>query len=407
MKILFILEEFPALSETFILNQITGLIDRGHELDIFAGHRGSCSVLHPDVERYGLLGATTYPVESLGPRQFLASLRAPSHSGGDSSTGVGLALGLIGQGVAERSVKLIRNGAALAPLGIHDIVHCHFGPSGVVGARLQAAHVLGGKLVTTFYGYDVTSFVRKKGVGVYRRLFSRGDLFLALSEVMKERLHELGCLRDRIVIHHLGVQLDRFPHTTHQSDEAEPLRLISVARLAEKKGLEYAIRAVARLEAAGKKVRLDIVGNGPRRESLNRLIRDLSIEESVHLLGWRSQPEVQVLLRQADILLAPSVTAVNGDQEGTPTVLLEAMATGLPIVATRHGGIPEQVIDGEQGYLVPERDVEALVERLSHLADHPSLRREMGDRGRRRVQEAFDMETLNDRLVQLYSKLLA
>lgn len=406
MRVLFFLEEFPSLSETFILAQITGVLDRGQDVQIFAGSRGDEALVHPDVERYGLLGRTSYPIR-LGGRGAIGRL-----------SGVSEAWRRLGPAATARTLDVLRFGRdaaslrlAAAAAGIpspdgYDVVHCHFGPSGILGEKLRSAGVLRGRLVTTFYGYDVSGFVRRRGARCYRRLFARGDLFLALSETMRTRLIELGCPRQRTRVHHLGVRCREFPFRPRQRDEGQPLRLISVARLAEKKGLEYAIRAVARLTALGLDVQLEIIGDGPLRHSLEDLVKDLDLEPQVSLLGWKAQPEVRRHLLEAHILLAPSVTAASGDQEGTPTVLLEAMATGLPIVATRHGGISEQVTDGVHGYLVAERDVDALTASLERLASRPQLCAEMGRHGRQRVEEAFDSDTLNERLVALYRELL-
>jgi colanic acid/amylovoran biosynthesis glycosyltransferase len=125
----------------------------------------------------------------------------------------------------------------------------------------------------------------------------------------------------------------------------------------------------------------------------------------VKLLGWKNQTEVVQLLRDTHIFMAPSVTAEDGDQEGTPTVLMEALAQGLPVLSTRHSGIPEVVVEGESGYLVPERDVDALAERLENLLEHPEQWPAMGTAGRRHVEEHYDIDRLNDQLLSLYGKL--
>jgi colanic acid/amylovoran biosynthesis glycosyltransferase len=123
------------------------------------------------------------------------------------------------------------------------------------------------------------------------------------------------------------------------------------------------------------------------------------------LLGWKTQQEVAEILGQAHVLLAPSVTAPSGDQEGTPVALMEAMAMGMPVIATRHSGIPEMVRDGENGFLVPERDPEALAERIAHLARHPEQWEALGRAGRAVVEREFDVNPLNDRLVEIYQRV--
>jgi colanic acid/amylovoran biosynthesis glycosyltransferase len=131
----------------------------------------------------------------------------------------------------------------------------------------------------------------------------------------------------------------------------------------------------------------------------------LGIGERVRFLGWQSQEQVREALERADLLIAASVTAENADEEGIPNVLKEAMAVGVPVVSTRHGGIPELVEDGVSGVLVPERDPEALAAQLAELAAHPERRAELAAAGRVRVERDYDIERLNDRLVTLFAGL--
>ena len=134
-------------------------------------------------------------------------------------------------------------------------------------------------------------------------------------------------------------------------------------------------------------------------------LNQLGIESHVTLHGWKDQESVSSYLDQAHILLAPSVTAKNGEAEGIPNVVKEAMAVGLPVVSTLHSGIPELVEDGVSGYLVPERDVRAMSERLSDLIEHPERWESMGRAGRKKIEKDFDSEKLTDRLITLYQEI--
>ena len=145
-----------------------------------------------------------------------------------------------------------------------------------------------------------------------------------------------------------------------------------------------------------------VIGDGPLHDELRGLIERLGITAHVQLHGAKSNDDVLLLLDSADVLLAPSVTATNGEAEGIPNAVKEAMATGLPVIATRHSGIPELVEDGVSGYLVPERDAAALAERLTYLNEHSELWRDMGRRGREKIEREFDTRSLNDTLVKLY-----
>ena len=168
----------------------------------------------------------------------------------------------------------------------------------------------------------------------------------------------------------------------------------------------YGIEAVERVIGKYPDIEYRIIGDGPMRRELESLIAALNLGERVKMLGWRDQDEVLECMKDSDILLAPSVTGKNGDQEGIPVVLMEAMAMGLPVLSTFHSGIPELVQDGVTGFLVPERDVDALVERLANLLENPEQQLEMGIAGRRRVEEHYNICRLNERLISLYEQLL-
>jgi colanic acid/amylovoran biosynthesis glycosyltransferase len=183
------------------------------------------------------------------------------------------------------------------------------------------------------------------------------------------------------------------------------VRILTVARLTEKKGVEYGIRAVANALGKGQPIEYTIAGDGALKNKLQALIGELEVGDSVRLVGWKSQDKVAALLENSHILLAPSVTTDGGDEEGIPGVIMEAFAHGLPVVSTVHAGIPEIVKDGESGFLVPERDIDTLTEKLLALTEEPSLRSRMGRQGREFVGGHCNIERLNDRLVETYQKL--
>lgn len=414
MKIAFIVDTFPSLSQTFILNQITGLLDRGHKVDIYARHSDDHAVIHADVERYNLQEHTFYyrPVKQVIPANvFLRFFKA-----------IGLiianlhkkplplfkSLNVLKFGKKAASLRVFYRTVTFLDMGIaeYDVVHCHFGPNGNLGALLKEVGAIEGKVLTTFYGYDISRYTRKRGEGVYTPLFEQGDMILSLSERMKSQLIQLGCCKQKVYVHGLGVDTGRFIFLPRQLRDDDKVHLLTIARLVEKKGVECGIRAVAKVLQKYPQIEYKIAGDGPLKSDLETLINMLGISGRVKLLGWKRQAEIIELLRQADILLAPSVTAEDGDQEGTPTVLMEALAQGLPVLSTQHSGIPELVQDGESGFLVPERDVDALAERLEYLITHPEIWPEMGRAGRDYVERYHDINKLNDQLVTLYQRLL-
>jgi colanic acid/amylovoran biosynthesis glycosyltransferase len=289
-----------------------------------------------------------------------------------------------------------------------DVIYCHFGPSGLAGLSAKQWGVRG-KLVTVFHGYDMTVFLKTKGEDVYDDLFARGDLSLPVSRHWRNRLLELGCPQEKVLVHHMGIDLERFGLRERRAHRGGRVKLVTVGRLVEKKGVEYAIRAVASL--LSQRPELDISytigGDGPLAPHLKALVSELGVGEQVRFLGSLEADEVAELLAPSDLFLLPSVTDRLGDQEGIPVVLIEALAVGMPVVSTHHSGIPELVVDGESGFLVPERDIEALVEKLHYLIQHPEQWPEMGRLGRKLVEESYDIRRLNQRLVEIYTECLA
>jgi colanic acid/amylovoran biosynthesis glycosyltransferase len=178
------------------------------------------------------------------------------------------------------------------------------------------------------------------------------------------------------------------------------VRLLTVARLVEIKGHEFALRAVARVHAT-QNIRYDIVGDGPLRSRLEGLVAELGLQDAVILHGARDGAFIEDLLAAAHIGILASVN-IEGDAEGQGLFLQEAQACGLPVLATRHGALPEGLVPDKSGYLVPERDVESLAAQLTQLIEHSERWPEFGRAGRAFVEKHFEIHALTHRLVELY-----
>ncbi|MFQ5642236.1 MAG: glycosyltransferase [Thiogranum sp.] len=409
MRIAFLLNEFPALSQPFILNQITGMIDRGHDVDIYAIGRYQVEKSHPQIRKYGLLDKARFSFDMPGGylRRFITVLALILKRGLWYRPGIILRTLLAAENVREAlNLSLLYQVLAFADRDRYDIIHCQFGTRGPLALQLKKTGVTDGKIVTSFRGFDITRAIVGKP-GYYRELFQRGALFLPVSESLRGKLLAAGCPPDRIRVLHSGIDCGRFRFSERVKDSAGPVRVLGIGRFVEKKGWGYAIDAVANAVTAGYNIRYTIVGDGELRDMIERKIAERRIGGSVILSGWREQDEITRLLNESHILLAPSVTADDGDQEGIPNVLKEAMAMGLPVLGTFHSGIPELVEDGVSGYLVPERDVEALTQRLINLCDHPEQWAAMGRQARKKIDAEFDAEKINNELDALYAKVLA
>lgn len=403
MKIAFIVNKFPALSETFILNQITGLIDKGHDVDIFANFVSDDSKIHADVKKYHLIDKTHYfhiPNTRIDRVEYTIKICLEnlfSHP---------LSLLKFAKLFQTKNVyQSLNNLFLLKPFlnKQYDIIHCHFGTIGKDYLFLK--ELLNVKYVTTFHGYDITMVLQKNGINYYNDLMENGDLFLPISDNWKRKLIEMRCREEKIIVHRMGINTDYFKFKPRRIKHNEKIKLLTIARLAEKKGIKFAIKAVAKVLQKYPNLEYRIAGDGPLMNDLHKLIMNLGVQNKISLLGWMTHSEVQNLMEQAHIFVLPSVTSHSGDQEGIPVVLMEAQAIGLPVISTQHSGIPELVVDGKSGFLMPERDVEALAEKLQYLIEHLEVWPEMGRYGRDFVEKHYDINKLNKRLVKIYQDL--
>ena len=413
MKIAFIVTLFPSLSETFILNQITGLIDRGYEVDIYAYGPGKDPKMHEDVEKYNLLGRTFYFgafYPQIPENRLLRLLKAMTliiKNCYKNPMALLRSLNVFSFGKEAASLRILYKIIPFLDKGQYDIVHCHYGPNGSLAALLKDTGALRGKVITVFHGFDMTRFIKKNGKKVYDYLFKKGDLFLPISKRWKDELITLGCSEDKIHVHRMGIDTQRYQFSIRRPKDNGKVTILTIARLVEKKGVRYGIQATAKVLEEYPDVEYTIIGDGPLRDEIETLVDTLNLRNKVTLLGWKKQEEITELMHDFDILLAPSVTSEDGDQEGIPVVLMEAMAQGLPVVSTYHSGIPELVQDGESGFLVPERDIDALAEKLKYLIKHQELWPAMGQAGRKYVEDNYDIHKLNDRLIEIYRRLLS
>jgi len=279
------------------------------------------------------------------------------------------------------------------------LIHAHFGRGGALA--LPLAQATGLPLVVTFHGGDATKdkHYRERPLipTIYQRrrraLAERADLVLCVSEFIRRKLIERGFAAEKLRTHHLGIEV---PERLERLPAPSSRRLLFVGRFVAKKGVEDLLAAAATLGAAGEAVEVVVVGDGPLRPALEARARALGIRH--RFTGWLEPALVAREMAAAHALVVPSRTADGGDAEGIPTVIYEAQARGLPVVATRHAGIPEVVSDGETGFLVDEGSPDALAAALGRSFRDPELYRGVQRRARRSVGENFDADRQSARL---------
>ncbi len=228
---------------------------------------------------------------------------------------------------------------------------------------------------------------------------------LPISNLWKNKLIEMGCPPEKIHVTRMGIEPEKFNFQPRQAFQT-PLRIVSVARLTEKKGLDVAVKASAILKQRGGQFQYTIIGNGDQDEMMRDFIAREGMEDCVSMPGFKPQEEIRRALSEADIFLLPSKTAADGDMEGIPVALMEAMAVGLPVVSTFHSGIPELIENNVSGWLVEEDDPEALAETLLKLSQGEVDVAPVVAAARHKVETEFNQHIAYGELAQILERLV-
>lgn len=392
MKVAFIVGGFPRISETWILAQVTALLDRGHEVDIYARRASGQSVVHADVTTYGLMRRSH-------------CFNVPTSRAGR----VARAAGVLTRNLPRhprlmlRCLNLPRYGSSYAALNNvifvepfldrqYDAILCHFGGNGMDFVALKDAFP-DTRFVTMFHGDDY--FIGdEKGPEAFALLKRLGDAFLVTTDCYgRATLRRYGFDDRRIVTLRLSIAAKKIPFRERRR-AGDTIRLLSVGRLVEKKGLEFGVRAAAAFQAAHPELRVEyrIIGDGPLRDDLEKLASELGQATPAQFLGALPGADVMRWMHDSDIYLLPSLMEQAG------YVLLEAQASGLPVVATRVGGVPEMIREGHSALLVEAGSATSIVAALENLLSRPAAWPTMGQEGRRHVEENFDVDRLTSQL---------
>jgi colanic acid/amylovoran biosynthesis glycosyltransferase len=367
MRIAVFTSSFPVLSETFIINQIVGLIKLGVEVDIITNEISKSDVMHSSVKEFALMDRVKCVGLDSNKSRFFRLILTVFNS---------LALVLKGRGANLLDVLFDKSLTRSEKLNLisalkkkkkknkatqYDNVICHFGDNGYYVCKMRDLGLIAGPISTVFHGYEMSKYnVVSRCLPKYRELFSKGDLMLPISELWKEQLIKWGCVASKVKVHRMGIDVNDFELKSLSSPLSLPLKVIQVGRLTGKKAILDSINAVA-LASKEFPIEFTIVGDGELYTSAKELIASLNVSEYIHLLGRQPQDVVKQYLDKADVFLLPSVRSEDGDMEGIPVALMEAMAKGLLAISTYHSGIPELIENEVSGFLVEEHDIDELV----------------------------------------------
>ena len=391
MKIAFFTSTFPILSEGFVINQIAGLMTNLHDVRIYARKRPPNIPEPPAVNQWKM-------------RTYARMIKVrPTHAK--------IMKKYIGSTFAQRlimaHVKWITHSAyptsnmSLVESWRYHILYGQFGDTGSYALALRDTGILQGAVVTAFRGIDVTQRPLEHGPDVYTDLFARSQLCMPCCQYFAQRLRELGCPPEKIRVHYSGIVPEKF-HMAERNYHQRPFHFLSLCRLTPKKGLAHSLQSFARLIGKGyQDVIYTVAGDGPEREALEQLTAELGIKRHVTFTGRLAHEEIQNTLAQAHVFVAASVTPPSGDQDGDANSVKEASASGLPVIVSRHGGLPELVEPDSTGLIVQENDMEELASAMECLYRNSDMCRNMGKRGPIWISKRFNSDELNRELIAI------
>ncbi len=395
----YLTKRFPRLSETFILDEILGLEEAGVPLRLFAIRDPHESLVQPDVAR--VRASVAYLRSEPGLRAKFAWLgaTAAAHARLAAAHPVRYARTLLAAMTrSHRRAALghfVDAGRLAGLLDAAGVGHLHAAFAHGPAAIAHQVHLLTGR------PFSFAAHAKDLYVSDPRQLARRAadaEFVLVCSRSARDALSAVagsGAARVRLAYHGVDTRRFRPAAGTVPTDEAgqaaaRPLRILAAGRLVEKKGFPVLLDAIGLLAARGRVVACRVVGDGPLHDALEARAAELGIAGLVTFDGERSHQAIADAYRESDVFVQCSVVVAGGDRDGVPNVVLEAMASGLPVVASAVAGIPEAVVDGTTGFLVPASDPVAVADRLAALADDPALALRLGEAGRARVLAGFD-----------------
>ncbi|MDZ7360046.1 MAG: glycosyltransferase [candidate division KSB1 bacterium] len=401
MKLAYIMSRFPKISETFILYEILEQERLGHPVEVYPLLREHQPVTHPEAERL-VERAHFHPFISLPIiwanayymlRQPFAYLKTLF----EVLSGTFGSLNFFA-GALAYFPKSVRFAYEMHKQGIEHI-HAHFCNHPAVAA-LIIHRLTGIPYSFTAHGSDLHKDKRmldKKvaacAFAVTVSNFNKGEMLKACGERQRDKIHVIRC----------GIDPEVFLPAEEQKNGKTLFRIICVGSFEEVKGHKYLVEACRRLREAGIDFVCDLIGDGPVRGQVAKQIAELDLKDKVIIHGSLKRQSVAEMMRAADVKVLASVPTAEGKREGVPVVIMEAMATGLPVISTQLSGIPELVDDGRTGILVPPGDTQALFVALQKLYENPGLRQSLGRAGREKVLREFNLRLNVIKLANLFA----
>ncbi|MGH1351820.1 MAG: glycosyltransferase [Methyloligellaceae bacterium] len=375
MNIHYVYQRFPELSQTFVHDQMRYLKNNGHHISL------SCKKIQD--KDHKLISPDFYDELLLLSSSNL--LQMPSK--------------LLSMSKSKRKLSDYAEQLTLNFSGqkVPDILVAHFGPNVLLGSHvkkeIQEKLNLNIPLVGVFHGYDLSKYLQKHGKQVYHQYEACIDLFITISDYWKKLLLNIGIEEKRIKTIRLGVK--EIDNEIPQPKNKRLTRILSIGRMVEKKGFDDLITAFSLIKQKDDNAILEIVGDGPELSRHIALAMSLKLKDSIVFSGALSHSEVMNKMCRTDLFVLASKTADNGDMEGIPVVLMEAMACGIPVISTSHSGIPELIENEVTGLLVTENSPTELAQAISKLVNNQNFAYNLACNAKVTIRKRYNQSTQN------------
>ncbi len=403
-----IVNYFPTVSETFIVNQINSLMDSGYEVSLYAYHQVEAKVLHTSFKTYNLLDSVRYfvkPPKSKVKRFAVFLQWTFKHFKQIDWSLYFNTLNVFAYGKDAYTLKLFFEAQWFLVPYQADVIHAHFGMVGNRLAYLKAKGILPETLplLTTFHGYDLEPNQLENYKGLYKHLFAQANAFTVNTPYLEGLLNQVNTNKLPVYILPVGLDTDFFKRTKQKTDLSY-FDLVFCGKLIALKGPDIAIDVVKELHQRGfTQVRLHIIGSGDLHAQLGQQVQMINLQEAVIFYNNLAQEAVKSRFEQADVFILPGrKDPINGRADTQGLVIQEAQAMELPVVVSDVGGMKYGLIDEETGFVVNEEDVDGFVKVIERLIKHPELKNTMGISGRQYVIQNYDNHTLLDSLKAIY-----
>lgn len=402
MKVAFFVYKFPVASETFIINQIAYFIKKGIDVEVVSVFPGDFNIKHKSLTQYRILDKVRFLLD-----------KEPDSKGQKLITRVIAATGALTNKKAFESLNFKKYGYYAKTLILSQILSrnsrkiksdiniAHFGTTAALLNQLKRLGFVDGKIAAVFHGNDIS---QKRILNLfhsdYEQLFNDANYIFPVSELWASKIALTPAIKNKTHVIRMGVNVSKFIYK-ERITISHPIKLLSIARLTEKKGISVAINACLLLKQQNVDFDYTIIGDGPLRKELESQVGNLGLGDKIAFLGAQTQETVSEYLNNSDVFLLPSVTASDGDMEGIPVALMEAMAIGIPVISTFHSGIPELIEDRVSGFLVNENDAASIAGVISEIIDNPGVLPDICRNAKQKIDNEFDQDKSYSRMLNI------